>query len=171
MDESSFLLPRWINIFQHRIETSWLRVDEITIGEGEGWTMLDRITGIAPGWRGGSSASGFDVVAGARVNPISRKRSDLVKKRGEKAFEYLVWEDNGWPMKRRREETKRWRVLPLFFFLSFLSLALSLVWTKRRSFDPNIVSGSSFEITTEFIFFDYHRVPLTPTSLFVFKKK
>lgn len=93
------------------------------------------------------------------------------KKRGEKAFEYLVWEDNGWPMKRRREETKRWRVLPLFFFLSFLSLALSLVWTKRRSFDPNIVSGSSFEITTEFIFFDYHRVPLTPTSLFVFKKK
>lgn len=47
--------------------------------------MLDRITGVAAGWRGGSSASGFDVVeAGARVNPISRKRGDLVKKKKKK---------------------------------------------------------------------------------------
>lgn len=118
---------------------------EITIVEGEGWAMLDRITGVAAGWRGGSSASGFDVVeAGARVNPISRKRGDLVKKRkkrGEKAFECLVREvDNGWPMKHvDGEETKRWRV----FLFSFL---FSLVWTKWRSFDSNIVHarGSEF---------------------------
>lgn len=50
--------------------------------------MLDRITGVAAGWRGGSSASGFDVVeAGARVNPISRKRGDLVKKKKKKRRE------------------------------------------------------------------------------------
>lgn len=63
------------------------------------------------------------------------------KKRGEKAFECLVREvDNGWPMKHvDGEETKRWRV----FLFSFL---FSLVWTKWRSFDSNIVHarGSEF---------------------------